>query len=1023
MLGTVGFKNFVFRFSQIKTAAAVMAVAFAALSGRSAEVAAPVWLAGTWQTDEGLPDNNVTGVAQTQDGYLWVSTPGGLRRFNGQRFEEFPLLHLPDVANHVVRKMFLDRGGRLWLVMDRGSIICAGKDGARVYTQADGLQYTRVTTMADDREGAMWLACGSTIYRILEGKVSRFGPEEGLPEGNYTWVATDEQGTLWFVRGAHLGVFRAGIWKTLLTLEQTPLKVAAARGGGIWISTATQVLRFREGSAPQPRGTLPEKAAVSAMLEDEDGALWIGTDSDGLLRLQGGVMERVATLHPEILCMTEDREKNLWVGTGGGGLNMLHAQATHLVGKKEGLPGEAVRSVCQLADGELWAAMNNGALGRGRGGEWSAVTAADGWPGSNAMCVASAHEGGVWIGTRGQGLQLLRAGKLTEWGREAGLGSMSVRSLLESSQGDLWIATDRPSQLLRYRAGKFEALDMPPEVRSLRALVEGVDGTIWAGSSDGHLLRVHGNVLVGEPAVHEDRAMSIRSVYAGADGSVWIGYAGWGLGRLWNGHYMRVTTKEGLHDDYVSQIMADDGGGLWLNSNHGLFEVRQEELVAVMEGRAQRVRSTVFGKNEGLLSIQPTWDNSPAACRTAEGHLWFATRNGLLAVQPKQIQENPAPPPVVLEQVSVDDRVVGLQDARSPLRGLTYTNCVDLKGGSEVLPLSAGHRKVEFEFAALSFTSPENVHFRYRLQNFDNEWVDLDAEAPQTAKYPQLPPGKYEFQVSACNNSGVWNEQGFRLNLAVAPFFWQTWWFRIGVLVGFTLSVVGLVRYFSFRRLRHRLASLEQQAALQRERTRIARDMHDEVGSKLSRLSLLSDMVSHEPEMPAAARGEVAEISETARDTIRSFEEIVWAVNPKNDSLPNLVNYLCRFAEDFFEGSETQCVFDMPGEIPAIELPTGARHHLFLAAKEALNNVFKHSRAKKVCVRLRIVEEGFEIEIADDGVGLKSDGNRSRGGSGSGMDNMRERMKQAGGEFELRTHPEAGTIVVLRLPCKHVPAV
>jgi signal transduction histidine kinase len=256
------------------------------------------------------------------------------------------------------------------------------------------------------------------------------------------------------------------------------------------------------------------------------------------------------------------------------------------------------------------------------------------------------------------------------------------------------------------------------------------------------------------------------------------------------------------------------------------------------------------------------------------------------------------------------------------------------------------------------------------------------------------------------------------LPLVVQPFSWQTWWFRLGVVMAFTASVVGLVRYLSFRRLRRELERLERQAELQKERTRIARDMHDEVGAKLSRLSLLSEMASLHPEMPPSARGDVGEISETARDTIRSFEEIVWAVNPKNDTLPNLIHYLFRFAEDFFEGSEVQCSFDLPGNIPEAELPTELRHHVFLAAKEALNNVFKHAHARRVWVRLKMTVAGFEIEIEDDGQGFAVASPVSRVGTGNGLENMRERMRLAEGRLELHSQPGAGSRVTLHVPIR-----
>jgi signal transduction histidine kinase len=674
---------------------------------------------------------------------------------------------------------------------------------------------------------------------------------------------------------------------------------------------------------------------------------------------------------------------------------------------------ESIRSVCQDAEGWMWATLQDGSLARGKGRQWRAVTAADGWRGGNAVCVTAGRDGGVWVGTRERGLQHWRAGQWQEWGRREGLTAGSVRSLLHASNGDLWVAADSPNRLHRFRQGAFQTLNLREEVRSLRALAEGADGTIWVGSSDGQILRVEGNALVPEPAVREERLRSVRTLHTTADGSLWIGYAGWGVGRLAAGRYTRFTTAAGLPDEYISQILSDAGGRIWFAGNRGLFQVAEAELSAVAEGRAERVRALVYGRSEGLPSFQFMGENSPTAWRTAAGELWFATRNGLVVVQPDRIQDNSTPPPVMLERVMVDDRVVALRDSQSPLRGSAEGKLPDLRLRHAPLPLLPGHRKIEFEFAALSFTSPENVHFRYRMENFDQQWIEAGMQ--RGAKYPQLPPGRYEFRVQACNNAGVWNEAGAGITLTVAPFFWQTWWFRLGVMGSFTATIIGLVRYFSFRRLRRQVERLERQAELQRERTRIARDLHDEVGSKLSRLSLLSEMASHQPGMPDGMHAEVSEISETARDTIRSFEEILWMVNPKYDSLAELVHYLCRFAEDLFDGSATECRFDLPEKIPAPELTTELRHHVYLAAREALNNVLKHARARRVCLRLRLVEGGFALEIEDDGAGFAPDAVPSGRGSGNGLENMRERMRLAGGAFMLRSGPGEGTCVTLEM--------
>jgi signal transduction histidine kinase/ligand-binding sensor domain-containing protein len=974
------------------------------------------WQFRAWQTDEGLPDNSVTGVAQAEDGYLWVATFGGLMRFNGARFEEFSLLHLPDVPNRVVRQMRLDSAGRLWLAMDRGSLVWADQSRARVITPRDGLHNTRITCMADDGRGGLWLAYPDGVVRVADGKVSPLTTEAGIPaEGNY-WVAADGQGKVWIASGNQLGLVREGRWDVARVFPQTGLRLTRAGDDGLWVCAGNALYRFVPGGASNQLAQLPEHAAVQALLEDHAGALWIATASDGLFHWRDGRLEKVPTSNSQISSLAEDREGNLWVGTAGGGLNRLRARTVEVIGMDEGLPYESMRSVCEDTNGVRWAVTDNGLLLRHHEERWEIAGRESGWThGAVANCVAAGPDGSVWVGTSIARLVRLRQGESREWRRPQKLAGSSVRSILVAANGDVWVATSGPSRLHRLQGDVLQPVKLDQEVRSsLRAMAETADGTIWAGAAEGVLVRVNPATLKGECFFPEERPLSIRFLSATPEGSLWIGYAGWGLGRWKDGRHARITAAQGLYDDYISQMLPDERGNLWLNGNHGLFVVRLSELIDVFEGRGPRVRSISYGRGEGLPSLQPRCDFYPSGWRMASGSLFFALRNGLAVVRSQKMVENQRLPPVVVERVAIDERTLARHAADFPLRPSGEdTNEPPVLGTGALLTVPPRHQKIEIEFAALSFSSPENVQFRYRLKNFDQGWSD--AGGLRNVRYPRLPAGDYEFEVEACNEAGLWNAATQPVALRVLPFFWQTWWFRLVAVLLFTGGVIGLVRYFSFRRLRRELARLEQQELLHRERARIARDMHDEVGAKLSRLSLLSDLAGQQTALPVPARDEVREISDTAREAIRSFDEIVWAVNPRNDTLANLGNYLCRFAEEFFEGSPVQCTFDLPADLPALKLSTEERHHVFLAAKEALNNIAKHAEARHVMIRMRVEPDAYEIEIADDGRGLGAGASRTAGG-GNGLNNMRERMNLMGGTFILAGEPGRGTRVLLRVP-------
>jgi signal transduction histidine kinase/ligand-binding sensor domain-containing protein len=980
-----------------------------ALDGEDKNSSANLWLTRTWQTDEGLPDNNVTGVAQTSDGHLWVATLGGLMRFDGEHFEEFSPTHLPNVPNHVVRTMYLDRRGRLWLVMDRGAVVRVGETDAHVFDPTNGFVYSRVAAMAEDDESGVWFVYGNEVGRIRDDKVERFGANEGLPTGGNIWLATDAEGQLWFACGPHVGVFRANRWQTLVTLDSSPVHLVAARSGGVWICTATRVVKYTAGGEPQEVAKLPEQMTVQVMLEDHIGALWIGTAASGLFRLKGNELERVAVSHPEITALTEDREGNLWVGTAGGGLNLLRPRAMDLIGTKAGLPFESVRSVCQDEDGSMWAALQNGSLARGHDNKWETVSGVEGWLGGDVCCVAPAREGGVWIGTRDRALQRGQAGKFQKWGPHEGFGSQNVRSLLQAANGDLWIATDTPGRLWLFKDGKFSELPLPVRVRAIRAFAEGVDGTVWAGTSDGQILRIQGGVVANETGAQKGPPFSVRCLHTTADGSLWIGYAGWGIGRWHDGHYSRITTAQGLYDDYVSQMLSDGQGGLWLTGNHGLFQVQLEELVDVAEGRSTHLRSNAYGRGEGLQSLQPVYENSPTAWRGNDGQLWFATRKGLLTVQPDKIRDNPIPPAVFVNDVKMDDHPVALYDSHFPLRAPGESKLLDLHTPGEPLQLPPRHAKIEFAFTALSFNSPENVQFRYRLKGFDTEWIEGGTQ--RSAKYPRLPAGRYAFEVTACNEAGVWNKTGFHLPFVVRPFFWQTWEFRALLVMTFTAAVIAMVRYVSFRRLRQRMRLLEQQAVLDKERARIAKDLHDDLGASMTQMTLVLELAVQQRLEPDAVIDRVHDGLHAAREAIKSLDAAVWAVNPINNTLPELVAYIGQFGMEFLQQANIRCTLDLPDHPPERPVSAELRHSLFLIVKESLNNVVRHAQASEVRLQISITAAALDLLIADNGRGIERKPDDTLA---DGLRNMRQRAEELNAQFQIESAPGAGTKISVR---------
>lgn len=984
-----------------------------------------VWASRSWQTSDGLPDNNVVGVAQTPDGYLWVATSGGLMRFDGAQFQEFPLANIPGVPNRVVRAMFCDRRGRLWLGMDRGPIVCISPTETLVFTNTPDA-YT--VDMAEDASGSVWITyADGGLTRIAGGRVTVFDAASGWSAGGQSSIVTDIRGNLWYAKGREAGIFRNGRFQTLVTLGRDVSCLGLRRAGGVWVCAGRQLLDLNEQGGPRLVGQFPstfDRVEPQAVIEDGGGAIWVGTAANGLFRFSGTNFTSIPTPYFEISCLALDCEGNVWAGTAGGGLERIRPRVIELLGRDSGLLNESVRSVCEDSRGVIWAATWNGSLVQRQNGMWTSLARGSNAPTGIFSCVATDPAGGVWVGTRDNGLFYWNDGRCRHWRQTNGLSSDNVRSILQGSDGAVFVATDNPSRVQRLVDDHWEPLEMSVQPRSIRCLVEDANKVIWAASADGLLMRVQGNQLVDETPGESDRLLSIRCLCPIPDGSLFIGYAGWGIGRLKDGHFVRITAAQGLYDDYVSQMVVDDHGWLWCAGNRGIFQIQLKQMDAVAEGRVSKVRSIVYGRNEGFLNLQPNYENVSGAFRGRDGRLYFPMKTGLVIVHTKNVPHNIAPPPVILERIAVDGQTVALYDRRLAAGAGNFSRIVNVMAKPQSRPalrLPPNHRKLEFDFTALNLTAPENVHFEYRLDGFDDNWLEGGPE--RSASYSRLPPGNYRFEVRACNNSGPWNAVPASVAFLVAPFYWQTWWFRSLALFVFTMGVIGVMYFVSVRRLRKQLVIMEQQAALQHERARIAKDIHDDLGANLTQIAFLGELARQDQGEPEKAAERIGKISATARQAVKSLDEIVWAVNPRNDTLSHLMDYAGQFAVDYLRLAGIRCRLDFPEQSAPRELSTDLRHNLFLVIKEAIHNVVKHAHASEVRLRIRHSETALDIVIEDDGRGFETggDGNGADDAMADGLRNMRSRMTDIGGTFSFESRAGAGTKIILHLPLTPAP--
>lgn len=834
-------------------------------------------------------------------------------------------------------------------------------------------------------DGTIWVGSPEDhmLLRWKDGRAVFFGAADGLdirPPAFFTF-AIDKAGRTWIAGGSFLGFYQQG---RLTRFGQTlgkMLTLAPARSGGIWLLADGQLLQLQNGSLVTPAADPPQMPTgtfIRHMFEDSNRTLWIAAGRRGLYRFAEGKLEQVAFPYDDVIFVTEDGEGNIWVGTRGGGLSMLRQKLFSLYDTEAGLPLKVSSAVCEDPAGNIWFANSFGGVARKRGDRSQTIIG-----NVNANTVCPDRHGNIWVGTT-DGLYFMPSNLSLPLQKPQGPG-WDVRIVFGASDGDVWIA-GLPSGLGVLHEGRFQPFSAQEGYvgERITAISEDSYGQIWIVSGSGTLFKFTDGRLV-DVGTEEILPHFVHTLHAGTAGSMWIGTKR-GLLLRQGDHFKRFTKADGLPDDVIMQIQEDNRGNLWLGCRLGYFLARIDQLQALADGRISRIDAMLLGPEDGLTGISPVHGAQPSSWKDRNGVLWFATNRGIIAFDPALLPGHPAQPPVYIQEVLIDGRAVAT---------------------SRDLGVTSGNHRVEFRFAALSFTAPKRVRLRHKLEGVDPEWVDTGIT--RSASYSHLAPGTYRLRVGASNGDGT----EATLVLVVTPMFWQTLWFRASSVLSMIGSITWIVHRWSQRQQRRKLERLEQENALGRERTRIARDLHDELGSSLSRLNLLVDRL-HRRMPETEFRTVLDQLTLRLRRHSSDLQRVVWTVNPNNNTLACLDSFIGRFAQNFFQGSPITCQIHSANGIPPHPITPDIQHHFMAIAKESFNNVFKHSKASEVMVATVLKDGIFEMLVRDNGVGFNTATRLDS--EHNGLRNMQTRAAEIGGELTIQSKPGGGTAVRICLP-------
>lgn len=954
-----------------------------------------------WRIEDGLPENRIEAISQTQDGYLWLGTGEGLVRFDGVRFTVFDRSNTPALGDNGILVLSLSSDGTLWIGTDGGGLVSYREGAFRNYGPREGLTNGFVRAIFEDSRRNLWIGTYRGFFRREGDRFERLDNTPEVPLATVPSIAEDETGHLRVVSPQGLLTIENGkLVPSQSGCDTTRVRSLNPLGDGlIWVAENTGGGFLRNGCVERDPGLagIPMRVA----LRDRDGNVWVGTEGHDLFRVSSG--HHSSPLIPfggsnsilpgkTVDAIFEDREHNLWVGCEDGLLRLSRSLVTN-VGAEQGLEDADVLTVSATRSGTLWLATVTGEIYSVSNGEVQRRRLPGAAADLSIRNVFEDRSGALWFGTFGSGVVRLNATRLdgaaTVYSKKDGLRNSSVRQIAEDRAGNLWFAL--ASGVSRWDGSSFRNYYLEDGISypSTRCLLIDSRGDVLVGTDAG-LNRIHNGDMVRDGEFAALAHEPIWSIHEDSAGTLWLGTRGDGLLRFRSGKVVRFNRENGLISNTVFAILEDKAGNLWMSTSAGIVSAARRELdVAASQARGfvTPYRITPYGTADGMTTSQMNGGVQPAGSMTASGDMWFASVKGAVHIRPEIIAERSAQvrrvPPVLIEKLVADSRTFPV-------------------GGPMKIP--PGHGRLQIDFTLCDLVSPQRVSFRYRLDGVDENWIS--ALRSRSANYTNVPPGNYTFHVVATETGSPSTESEALLTFRLEPAFYQTTWFFALLALAAGAAVWGSFVFFA-RQTRARYSLLLA------ERTRLAREMHDTVIQGCVGVSTLLEASAgfrrvdrtEAEKLIDQARIQVARTLEEARDAVWDLRH----PQPAESGVAVLFDLATKLAAEHRIEIHTRT--EGGGSVdPELE-----RTILFVG-REALGNAITHARPSRIGICVSYTPFEVSLEVTDNGVGFEARREVGPGSRHFGLIGMRERVEAEGGSFRIESRPGAGTTVIATMP-------